>query len=264
MNYRILQSYLDYCNNSYELLRQTSSILLQQERTISTLLQNQNSSITERNNNSNINTSAFSRYRNNLRSFRDTGDINRINRNNRYLYTIPLQWNLQNFLSPVPVVPTEQQISNATESILYSTIVDPAYTSCPISYEDFNTNSSVLRILHCGHYFEPDSLRTWFRSNVRCPICRYDIRDYTNTTTDNTGTTNTNIDDNNRTRNINRNNDYLSQDNNDEEDNENNTNNTNSNELIQTFMTSIRNELNNLLQTSDTSSNLISLEFLVE
>lgn len=272
MTSRILQNYLDHCNSSHELLTQAHSILLQQERNISNILQTQNIPNIQRNSqyinptntNTNINTNinnnnSFLRNRN-IRSFRDIGDISRLNRNNRYLYTIPLQYNLRNFLSPVTVRPTEQQISNATESILYSTINEPTYTSCPISYEDFNTDSEVLRILHCGHYFEPNSLRTWFRTNVRCPICRYDIRDYTQTTTSTENplttntTTRTTIDENNSERD------------NEEENVEDNTNTqyTNSNDLIQTFMTSIQNELNNLLQTSDTSNNLISLEFLVE
>lgn len=274
MTYRILQNYLDYCNSSHELLTQTNSILLQQERNISSILQTQGyfSNSLNRNNNTNVanntnttnNTNLFSRRRN-IRSFRDIGDISRISRSDRYLYTIPLQWNLNNFLSPVPVIPSEEQISNATETILYSTIIEPSYTSCPISYEDFNRDSNVMRILHCGHYFEPNSLRTWFRNNVRCPICRYDIRNYN---LNNTSTNNTEI--NNETNNE-ENNDESYNDNISETENTTtstttirNTNMNNSNNLIQTFMTSIQDELNNLLQGNDSSNNLISLEFLIE
>ena len=35
---------------------------------------------------------------------------------------------------------------------------------------------SVIR--YCGHIFKTDELNTWFRSNCRCPVCRYDIRNY--------------------------------------------------------------------------------------
>ena len=35
-----------------------------------------------------------------------------------------------------------------------------------------------MLILYCGHLFSPNELANWFQSNVRCPICRYDIREY--------------------------------------------------------------------------------------
>ena len=41
---------------------------------------------------------------------------------------------------------------------------------------------SVIR--QCNHIFKTEELNTWFRSNCRCPVCRYDIRNYnTNTAT---------------------------------------------------------------------------------
>jgi uncharacterized Zn finger protein (UPF0148 family) len=50
--------------------------------------------------------------------------------------------------------------------------------SCPITLERFESNTEVLQILGCNHIFNPNSLQQWFQNNVRCPICRYDIRDY--------------------------------------------------------------------------------------
>ena len=50
--------------------------------------------------------------------------------------------------------------------------------SCPITLERFESNTEVLQILGCNHVFNPTSLQQWFQTNVRCPICRYDIRDY--------------------------------------------------------------------------------------
>ena len=44
--------------------------------------------------------------------------------------------------------------------------------------ERFESDTEVLQILGCNHIFNPTSLQRWFQSNVRCPICRYDIRDY--------------------------------------------------------------------------------------
>jgi hypothetical protein len=36
-------------------------------------------------------------------------------------------------------------------------------------------------IRFCGHIFNTEQLNTWFRSNCRCPVCRYDIRRYNTT-----------------------------------------------------------------------------------
>jgi hypothetical protein len=74
------------------------------------------------------------------------------------------------------VAPTSEQISNAVERIMFE---DPDPTMrCPISLEDFGRNDNILRIRHCNHMFKEESLLNWFRRNVRCPVCRYDIRDY--------------------------------------------------------------------------------------
>lgn len=80
-------------------------------------------------------------------------------------------------LSPVVVRPSDRVITQATETIPYSTLPgNDLVPACPISHETFSETSAVMRIRACGHYFTPESLRTWFASSVRCPICRHDIR----------------------------------------------------------------------------------------
>jgi len=81
-------------------------------------------------------------------------------------------------LESVPIFPTNQEINTACEDVSFNTISNPINSSCPINLERFTNNSTVTQILYCGHCYEPSALRTWFRSNVRCPICRYDIRNY--------------------------------------------------------------------------------------
>jgi hypothetical protein len=71
------------------------------------------------------------------------------------------------------------QIQTATRNIHYTT--DLSYNICPISLEDFVENEEICQIKHCGHIFREEALRNWFRRNVRCPVCRYDIRNYINT-----------------------------------------------------------------------------------
>ncbi len=81
-------------------------------------------------------------------------------------------------LQPVTIRPTPQQISRATEERIFDQISEPMNDRCPITRNRFNNNDTVLQILECRHCFHPQSLRTWFETSVRCPICRYDIREY--------------------------------------------------------------------------------------
>uniref|UniRef100_A0A6C0B4E3 RING-type domain-containing protein n=1 Tax=viral metagenome TaxID=1070528 RepID=A0A6C0B4E3_9ZZZZ len=70
---------------------------------------------------------------------------------------------------------TEEQINNATESFNYRA-EETIHTRCPITLEDFQENESVCQIRQCGHLFREMAIKNWFRQNVRCPVCRYDIR----------------------------------------------------------------------------------------
>jgi hypothetical protein len=85
---------------------------------------------------------------------------------------------LENFFSPIEVYPTQSQIEAATRRVRYCDIVSPINRSCPISLENFEDNEMVSIIRQCNHIFRTEELHTWFRSNCRCPICRYDIRNY--------------------------------------------------------------------------------------
>ena len=85
---------------------------------------------------------------------------------------------INNFMQPVEVYPTQSQIESATRRVRYCDISRPAYNQCPISLEEFNDNDMVTVIRPCGHIFHTDPLMNWFRSNSRCPICRFDIREY--------------------------------------------------------------------------------------
>jgi hypothetical protein len=84
---------------------------------------------------------------------------------------------LSSFLnSNVVVRPTNQQIENASRLVSYNEIQNPNSEACPISLERFNPSDQVRQINHCGHIFLPSEFNEWFQSNVRCPVCRYDIR----------------------------------------------------------------------------------------
>jgi hypothetical protein len=97
-------------------------------------------------------------------------------------------------LRPVVVHPTLAQIQRSTENIIFSTIENPTNHTCSISQEDFRPNDRVTRILHCGHIFFPSQIREWFRQNVRCPVCRFDIRNHVHRQVNNEDTSNTVVD----------------------------------------------------------------------
>jgi hypothetical protein len=78
----------------------------------------------------------------------------------------------------VIVRPSERQILDAIEIIIFNENETYNNTSCPITMEEFDDGEQICQIKHCGHNFREDALRNWFRTNVRCPVCRYDIRDY--------------------------------------------------------------------------------------
>jgi hypothetical protein len=108
----------------------------------------------------------------------------------------------QNFLDPVQIFPTQIQIENATRIVRFADIVRPINNSCPITLDNFGDNNSVSVIRHCNHIFNTDALNNWFRSNCRCPVCRYDIRIYNTPNTNNSPNTN-NIPNTNNTPNTN-------------------------------------------------------------
>ena len=78
----------------------------------------------------------------------------------------------------VVVRPTQQQINTATERITFSIDETNINIRCPITLEEFQEGDSLCQIIPCSHLFRELPLRNWFRSNVRCPVCRYDIRNY--------------------------------------------------------------------------------------
>jgi hypothetical protein len=81
-----------------------------------------------------------------------------------------------NFFDPITIYPTATQIENAVRRVEYGSITSPINLSCPITLERFNNTNIVSVIRYCGHIFNSNALNTWFRTNCRCPVCRYDIR----------------------------------------------------------------------------------------
>lgn len=85
-------------------------------------------------------------------------------------------------LTPVVVAPTRLQVCTSTRLKIYGDIENPQTETCPITQEPFQSHDLVLEIIHCGHLFDRAALNRWFSTNVHCPLCRYDIREYSAST----------------------------------------------------------------------------------
>lgn len=120
-------------------------------------------------------------------NFNFNGNINttnnRRNRRNNRFFTFSNQQrhslvNNRSNMSPVRIRPSTTQIRRGTDLLIWNDISDNYQTNCPIDMQDFRGNDSILRIRHCGHIFREMNLRRHFRNSTRCPLCRFDIRDY--------------------------------------------------------------------------------------
>jgi hypothetical protein len=74
-----------------------------------------------------------------------------------------------NFSDPVAVVPTQAQITSSLENIVSTT------ANCAICQDAIS--SGGCRIRQCGHVYHRSCILSWFALNVRCPVCRHDIRE---------------------------------------------------------------------------------------
>lgn len=73
------------------------------------------------------------------------------------------------FNDPVAVVPSQEQIAASLETIESTT------SNCAICQDSIVTGA--CRIRQCGHIYHRSCLLSWFSLNVRCPVCRHDIRE---------------------------------------------------------------------------------------
>ena len=104
--------------------------------------------------------------------------INRINNQNfqnQSLATMLLNLsspgvgNTTTFFNSVPIVPTRNQINSSLEEHPNTT------SNCAICQDTIS--SGGCRIRQCGHVYHRSCVEHWFASSVRCPVCRYDIRE---------------------------------------------------------------------------------------
>ena len=108
------------------------------------------------------------------------------------------------FFDSVRPVPSETQINRAIiQTLRYSDIISPVNDICPITREPFVDNSAVSVIRHCKHIFNRTELTNWFQYNCVCPVCRYDIREYSTVTENSNSNSNNNSQNNLNTSQLN-------------------------------------------------------------
>tara|TARA_B110000305_G_C19450397_1_gene647538 strand:+ start:1757 stop:2590 length:834 start_codon:yes stop_codon:yes gene_type:complete len=190
----IINTYINYISENQRLYRYIVENTDNNERFLTTLLK-------DRLNNRNRNRSQTNSYnsynstRNIPRYFHPRHNIDRsyINndRNNMLWSTIPNPGQHftfpftpnSNFMTPVTIRPTTEEINNYTNVMPYNTLSSDVRESvgnyCIITACDLS-GSNVMIINQCGHYFSENGLRRHFENSVRCPICRFDIRDSNN------------------------------------------------------------------------------------
>jgi Ring finger domain len=86
--------------------------------------------------------------------------------------------NLRDFYNErVEVRPTDEQIRSSTTVHYRASSTNEDI--CAICQDGFEEAQELRKINHCNHTFHKTCIDTWFQSNVRCPTCRYDIREST-------------------------------------------------------------------------------------
>ena len=122
----------------------------------------------------------------NHREYQSTRHSNTLNTPPFNLFENLFNNNVPYTFNDVVIRPTSTQIENACELFEYMSSIPLINNRCPITLNDFQEGEQIRRIHHCGHTFSADAILNWFRENVVCPICRYDIRDYESTNDENT------------------------------------------------------------------------------
>lgn len=94
------------------------------------------------------------------------------------LFQTPQRGTAATNLDPVLVRPSLETIEAAT-SLRAATVSDEEEIhTCSICQEGYTEGQAIRTITHCHHAFHNTCIDPWFQRNVRCPVCRYDIREY--------------------------------------------------------------------------------------
>ena len=74
----------------------------------------------------------------------------------------------------------QEQINNCVVDISYTELCNE--TICPITLDNFIIGETITQIIPCSHIFKKTSLMRWLSRCLKCPVCRYDLRNYNQVT----------------------------------------------------------------------------------
>jgi hypothetical protein len=97
--------------------------------------------------------------------------------------TAPLAAGPPPSMEPVIVRPTAAQIDAGTTI----EIVDAEEEVCAICQDAMEAGSQARNLNACDHRFHVICIDTWFQRNVRCPVCRHDVREPAESDTESDG-----------------------------------------------------------------------------
>ena len=79
----------------------------------------------------------------------------------------------ESFLDPIPISTSLKLLSEKTEI----SVKDSSEEICTICRENMNEGEVIRTICGCQHKFHISCIEKWLSGNIRCPICRNDLRD---------------------------------------------------------------------------------------
>ncbi len=88
---------------------------------------------------------------------------------------VTLMTGIFNLPDPVAITPSNEVLSQASE-ILTAT-ENHNNVQCMVCLEHLMAGQELRKLIFCRHVFHRQCIDTWFERNIRCPICRHDIRD---------------------------------------------------------------------------------------
>ena len=80
-----------------------------------------------------------------------------------------------NNMEDVQVYPSLRTLRESSSIHIFRDL-DTNHETCSICRDNFEENS-IVRRLGCEHIFHIGCIDTWLETNIRCPLCRLDLRD---------------------------------------------------------------------------------------